>query len=904
MIISMDNSNIESGGVGVLEQSPSSDTPPKVDTQTFPNSLDTAPPVPESADSAGIVDKLHEFDTKRVGDDRKVRHARAKYINELVKTQSESVLREAASHFMTVGDDGKIKESSSVKSLRDRLVKEKGAELTKTGMDQAAVVQGQTALYKDILTTAAQDLPEEQKSHYLSKRLTANVAAKRRTLEGRNPKKKSSVDVSPSVQTPVQEMPLSRRMQQESLDTNVAQAQAALDRAQDPLASSQTESYQAAIGVKAAEAALDAAKAQAAFARGRQNNINQENVAQAQAALDRARNPLPSDQTDAYFAAIGEHAVKEQAQQDKSDRMFAEGRQRDAQRIADEAAALDAARRQAEAAHTQGLANAADAAEASRKDNPNYVKPGDPDDTAGQARVREYRVQENQALQEAQRQADEAAAKTRADAQLAEQRAKLDAIKVETSKGYTEEPERKFTNEALKDLLHDTKAQSDMARIRALHRDGRIPEDRKAALQAEYDAGKAAYEASFPQGSSNRMTLEEFANSPEGKAMGARFKAMDAEMSRLEATKVKDERSARDRLAGFARRLRPNRTGMFVAGFVAGSLVTGAGYEATHSSHVASSDSSSGYTEVLPSSQMPSEQNLADNGIRIGSDEEATSGQVDVGGGRLQAELGASDLNDGADTSAVMSGTEGTGGVAPQAEAPKGVGDGVSGALEGVGKATSPLKGGDMVTGGNATGSVGNSEGPAVETQSGDATIATETVTIPDGGSWGEELSGIDGSTEQGSQQINEFLNNEDNLDLIESTVLENPGGMTYAEIKTLFDAIRKGERPQSDGWHLLDNVAANTPVQKPTEAGVQVMHENRDGVYTTLIGTNSSEPALGGNATGTISDNANAETANSSTDQRNTTPAVDSGTSGGTQVGASPRGLGARIRGLFGGGN
>lgn len=108
-------------------------------------------------------------------------------------------------------------------------------------------------------------------------------------------------------------------------------------------------------------------------------------------------------------------------------------------------------------------------------------------------------------------------------------------------------------------------------------------------------------------------------------------------------------------------------------------------------------------------------------------------------------------------------------------------------------------------------------------------------------GTWGEEFTGIDGSTQEGKQAIAAFVNNRENLDLIEATVLANLGeeGMPTdsSEVRKMFDEIREGTRSQSDGWHLLDNVVAigtakDYTYNKVTQAGVQAMHDNRDGVY------------------------------------------------------------------------
>lgn len=339
--------------------------PPVPEVVALPPAIENMPVAPESADSASIVSKLHEFDAKRVGDDRKVRHERMRYINELIKTQSYSVLMDAASRFMSVGDDGKIKESSSLKSLRDRLVKEKGIELTAQGMDKDAIVKEQVALYKNILTKAAETLPDEQRIRYQSRRLTPNVAAKRRTLEGRNRSKKTEALVTPT-STPAPEVSsqtesISRRMIQEAQQPKIDAAQAALDRAKDPLPSDNPDAYFTAIGEHAAKTQSQSVESDA-FARGRQNEADRlhketDNLIQAEIENNQARmeaeraafekeraeqkakfdavkvetstgytnasekpdfstTPLPSEQTNEFFASIGKKA--EEASQEQS----------------------------------------------------------------------------------------------------------------------------------------------------------------------------------------------------------------------------------------------------------------------------------------------------------------------------------------------------------------------------------------------------------------------------------------------------------------------------------------------------------------------------------------------------------------------------------------------------------
>lgn len=352
--------------------------PPAPEVPTLPPVIENMPVAPESADSASIVSKLHEFDAKRVGDDRKVRHERARYINELVKTQSSDILIDAASHFMSVGDDGKIKESSSLKSLRDRLVKEKGIELAAQGMEKDSIVKEQVGLYKNILTKAAETLPDEQRIRYQSRRLTPNVAAKRRTLEGRNRSKKTEVPVAPaSSGVPIATESLSRRMVQE---------------AQQPK--------------------IDA----------------------AQAALDRAKDPLPSDNPDVYFDDISRKAAEYKVQTDKTDEVLSRVEENKINNFI-----------KAEEARNQARTDAADEAESRRdalKSQGTYVDPGDPEDTTGQERVKEYAVQAQEARQEAVRQAEIEANKAAFEKERAEQRAKFDAVKVETSTGYTDAPEK------------------------------------------------------------------------------------------------------------------------------------------------------------------------------------------------------------------------------------------------------------------------------------------------------------------------------------------------------------------------------------------------------------------------------------------------------------------------------
>jgi len=381
----MNDKEVGASGVGLLEPpQPVEALPPTPAIQTLPPSIESALHVPESADSASIVSRLHEFDIKRVGDDRKVRHERAKYIEKLLKTQSLTILTDAASHFMSVGEDGKIKESSSLKSLRDRLVKEKGNELATSGMDKADIVKEQVTLYKSMLVKAADTLPEEQKTHYMSKRLTPNVAAKRRTLEGRNKRTVTEMTGSaPISHTSIEEGSVSRRM---------------LAEAQQPK--------------------IDA----------------------AQAALDRAKNPLPSDNPDAFFQGIREHAANVQPQNVET-AAFDRSRQHEADRLRTDTDNLI----KAEEARNQERTDAANEAEARRdalKSQGTYVDPGDPQDRAGQERVKDYAIQAQEALQEANRLAEEAVKKAAFEKERAEQKAKFDAVKIETSTGYTNTPSK------------------------------------------------------------------------------------------------------------------------------------------------------------------------------------------------------------------------------------------------------------------------------------------------------------------------------------------------------------------------------------------------------------------------------------------------------------------------------
>lgn len=854
----MDNSNLESGGVGVLEPPVVGDTPPVPDSQTFPASIDNASRVPESADSSGIVDKLHEFDAKRVGDDRKVRHARSKYIDELVKTQSPVILREAASHFMTVGEDGKIKESSSVKSLRDRLVKEKGISLTSAGIDKAGVIHEQVAMYRDILAAAAEDLPEAQREHYLKRRLNPNVNAKAATLRGEGRKRRTSAESTP-VAAPAS-APVFEPMRPAPMDMEEVAAHAVIDR----------KSWQ----------------------RGG-HYVN------------------PADPED----------IAGQRRMVEAQKAAAEA----ARRAQEEAAAE--ARRQAETAHTQSLTDAAADAESRRKDNLNYVKPGDPDDTAGQARVREYRIQENQARQDAQRQADAAATQARIEAQRAEQRPQFDAVKVETSHGFTDAPpKRDFTGVPLPseqtgtyfnalgehaanassqdedseafDRVRRTKAaeaaaeasqqamdrarnplpseQTDSyfaaigvkaaeanlqrAREEAAFARGRQNDTIKRnvaavsgamqadALQQEYDRLKAQSDQSRQQEIANYQRPEKRV---QDEALAERFRAMNAELARIEESRSQRQESTTvDRVKGFARRLRkPNNLRLFAVGTMLAATAGGT-YLSSEDSHsdVAGYEDRPAHTEVLDSAQMPSEQALEENGIRIdkGGD---TSGETAIGGESTAASsdesTSGSEVGDNNDTSAAMPGTESRSGGISTVSAPpvssvppetSSVADHVKDSLAEVG-AENPLKTKDVSSGGESQSEGAAAASDTTENNQSADPIQSETVTIKAGGSWGEELSGIDGSTPEGANQIQAFLNDPANLDLIEATVLENPGDMTYTQIKEIFDGIHSGDRPQSDGWHLLDMVSADTPVQKPTESGVQSLHDDRDGIYSELLG-------------------------------------------------------------------
>ena len=503
-------------GVGLLEPSKPVDALPQTAViQTLPSSIENSSPVPESADSASIVARLHEFDTKRVGDDRRVRHERAKYINEIIKTQSPSILIDTASHFMSVGDDGKIKESSSLKSLRDRLVKEKGMELAASGMDKVAIVKEQVDLYKGILNKAAEDLPEDKKAHYLSKRLTPNVAAKRRTLEGRNRSKKIEALVTPnSSVTPTQEESISRRM--------VAEAQ-------------------------------------------------QPKIDTAEAALDRAKNPLPSDNPDAFFQGIREQAEKAQPQNVET-AAFDRGRQNEAERL--------------------------------HKETDDLIQ---------------SEIEKNQAREDAAKEAFEK--------ERAEQKAKFDAVKVETSSGYfdpsskpdfsdkplpTEKTNDFFTfvgEKAAKASLEQEKVDATLNRIRQEHDDKAQSEAEKTVdpLKDMREKAVRSVDAGRPVNYGDRIKLRSgIDHEKEYPTIMART---------VEELKKKVEESDNTTAAGRVKRFgnKMLKT-VIIAGVIytplkgVDMLLEDQDTSPTHSTEM-----------ILDSSQMPSEQALDDNGIQIDS---------------------------------------------------------------------------------------------------------------------------------------------------------------------------------------------------------------------------------------------------------------------------------------------
>lgn len=383
-MLGMDNSEVESGGVGVLESSVVSDpTSEVVDGKSFPDSLNTVASVPESADSLGIVDKLHEFDTKRVGDDRRVRHERAKYIDELFKTQSKVLLKEAASHFMSVGQDGKIKDSSSVMSLRDRLVIERGVQLKSEGMSEDQIIQGQVDLYREILTQAASYLPEEQREYYLKYRLNPNVNAKAASL--REIARKKRVGSKASVQIVDSVPPTDDSKSSEEDTSELNKATSATNNVSKSAEEKYTKNFIGKDDFKKFQEEANSGYTPLEIEQGKpyfDSVRNKREAAYTQSLTSAA------DDADTFRKGLQGGGVyvnpsdpEDLAGQRKMvDRQIAE---MEATKKAQEEAAA-AAREQAEADYTKDLTSAADAAEAYRKDNPNYIKLGDPEDLAGQ----------------------------------------------------------------------------------------------------------------------------------------------------------------------------------------------------------------------------------------------------------------------------------------------------------------------------------------------------------------------------------------------------------------------------------------------------------------------------------------------------------------------------------------
>lgn len=122
-----------------------------------------------------IQRKLAELDSQRTEQDsphnRKIRREQEAYFRGLFTTHSEEVLKKLAIENQT---------------FRDLYVKEKGKEFAQTPVgipqDPLVIINKQVALFKELLESYAQTLPEQERQHFLKNRLTPNVAAKRRTL--------------------------------------------------------------------------------------------------------------------------------------------------------------------------------------------------------------------------------------------------------------------------------------------------------------------------------------------------------------------------------------------------------------------------------------------------------------------------------------------------------------------------------------------------------------------------------------------------------------------------------------------------------------------------------------------------------------------------------------------------
>jgi len=780
----MDN-NKDGRSTGVLptvpDYSPTNPPPTFYPTARVPEDVALQTPnealiVPESADSASIVSRLHQYDGH--GDDRKNRHARGKYIKELIGSQSQQIVQEAASHFMSVGEDGKIKESASVKALRDGLVKERGVELTKGGLDKSAAVAEQVALYKNMLMTAAKDLPDDLKDHYLKKRLTANVAAKRRTLEGRNKRK-------------------------------VAEAPPAVEI------------------IRPAKMGLEEAAAHAVIDRN-----------------GRRRGGIYVNPADPEDVAGQQNMVSAQRERDLESRRV------------QELANLET-RRQAEASHTQALTDAADAAVSNRQNNPNYVNPADPEDRSGQEAVRGIRLEEQGLAQEA---------RDRVAREAADARVSATPLPSEQTDAYFAEIRRR----AAVQNLDDATAEAKMAKVRQLHRTG-MSESTKATLQAEFDAGKTASDEARQRDIANYQKPEK---TVQEKVLVERYRAMTDELNRIADGKEKDEKSARGRISGWARR---NGLAILTVPPLITAATVGVAYDVAHwndSNANTSSEDPKPFAVQLDTSKMPSEQALEDSGVQIVDD---TISQAGSGDTLINGDVRIDSAGDVSNPIGGLSSPIGSGSTLTSAD---------------VSESGEPI-----------------SAGSSVENKGGVVMVGTEEVIVQPGGSWGEILSGVnvdaadsDVVRAQKSQQISEWLNNPNNLDKIEAAVLSNlPNGMTVMDVRDQFDAIRDGA-PQEDGWHDLDSVDVG-PINVPTAQGVQTMHDNREGVYAELLGHYADgkvEVAAGGDQV--IGGSVSSESVSGDNTQVN--PA--SSTSGASSISPTRtnQSFGSRIRGFFGGKN